>query len=154
MLGQKGFIIQKRDFALLRIKNELFISRAGKHSASFHSSHKPSYCQTPQLESLGGMINNSLRKLELSTIGEAVISHEFRESLGCSKIDGTNTLNFVVVIFDRCGKSKKGSFFLNWELSIFWRNRTSFFSSLCIIRTCIILLLTAFMNKLILVPEF
>ena len=89
------------------------------------------------------MINNSLRKLELSTIGEAVISHEFRESLGCSKIDGTNTLNFVVVIFNRCGKSKKGSFFLNWELSIFWRNRTSFFNSL-----------TAFMNKLILVPEF
>ena len=75
MLGQKGFIIQQRDFALLRIKNELFISRAGKHSASSHSSYKLSFCQTPQLESLGGMINNSIRKLELSTIGEAVISN-------------------------------------------------------------------------------
>ena len=32
MLGQKGFIIQQRDFALLRIKNELFISRAGEHT--------------------------------------------------------------------------------------------------------------------------
>ena len=30
MRGQKGFIIQQRDFALLKIKNELFISRAGK----------------------------------------------------------------------------------------------------------------------------
>ena len=30
MRGQKGFIIQQRDFALLRIKNELFISRAGR----------------------------------------------------------------------------------------------------------------------------
>ena len=65
MLGQKGFIIQQRDFALLRINNELFILRASKHSASFHSSYKLSFCQTPQLESLGGMINNSLRKLEL-----------------------------------------------------------------------------------------
>ena len=65
MLGQKGFIIQQRDFALLRINNELFILRAGKNSASFHSSYKLSFCQTPQLESLGGMINNSLRKLEL-----------------------------------------------------------------------------------------
>ena len=88
MRGQKGFIIQQRDFALLRIKNELFISRAGREScvcstinprelfmlsfyyfflhlnsvidsASFHSSYKLSYCQTPQLECLGGMINNS-----------------------------------------------------------------------------------------------
>ena len=60
-------------------------------SASSHSSYKLSYCQTPQLESLRGMINNSLLKLELLTIGEAVISHEFRESLGCSKTDATNT---------------------------------------------------------------
>ena len=30
MRGQKGFIIQQIDFALLKIKNELFISRAGK----------------------------------------------------------------------------------------------------------------------------
>ena len=30
MRGQKGFIIQQRDFALLRIKNESFISRAGR----------------------------------------------------------------------------------------------------------------------------
>ena len=60
-------------------------------SASFHSPYKLSYCQTPQLESLGGMINNSLLKLELLTNGEAVISHEFRESLGCSKTDATNT---------------------------------------------------------------
>ena len=88
MRGQKGFIIQQRDFALLRIKNELFISRAGREScvcstinlrelfmlsfyyfflhlnsvidsASFHSSYKLSYCQTPQQECLGGMINNS-----------------------------------------------------------------------------------------------
>ena len=88
MRGQKGFIIQQRDFALLRIKNELFISRAGREScacstinprelfmlsfyyfflhlnsvidsASFHSSYKRSYCQTPQQECLGGMINNS-----------------------------------------------------------------------------------------------
>ena len=60
-------------------------------SASFHSSYKLSYCQTPQLESLRGMINNSLLKLELLTNGEAVISQEFRESLGCSKTDTTNT---------------------------------------------------------------
>ena len=60
-------------------------------SASFHSSYKLSYCQTPQLESLGGMINNSLLKLELLTNGEAVISHELRESLGCSKTDAANT---------------------------------------------------------------
>ena len=85
---QKGFIIQQRDFALLRIKNELFISRAGREncvcsiinprelfmlsfyyfflhlnsvidSAFFHSSYKLSYCQTPQQECLEGMINNS-----------------------------------------------------------------------------------------------
>ena len=97
MLGQKGFFIQQRDFALLRIKNELFISRAGKDtcvcstinpdSASLNSSYKLRFCQKPQLESLGGMINNSLPKLELLTIGEAVTGHEFRESLGCSKID-------------------------------------------------------------------
>ena len=61
------------------------------------------------------MINYSLPKLELLTIGEAVTGHEFRESLGCSKIDGTNTLNFVVLIFDRCGKSKKGLFDLNFS---------------------------------------
>ena len=48
-------------------------------SASFHSSYKLSYCQTPQLESLGGMINNSLPKLELLTNCVAVISHELRE---------------------------------------------------------------------------
>ena len=88
MHGQKGFIIQQRDFALLRIKNELFISRAGREScvcstinprelfmlsfyyfflhlnsvidsAFFHSSYKQSYCQTPQQECLEGMINNS-----------------------------------------------------------------------------------------------
>ena len=87
MRGQKGFIIQQRDFALLRIKNELFISRAGREScvctinprelfmlsfyyfflhlnsvidlAFFHSSYKLSYCQTPQQECLEGMINNS-----------------------------------------------------------------------------------------------
>ena len=88
MLGQKGFIIQQRDFALLRIKNELFISRAGREScvcstinprelfmlsfyyfflhlnsvidsASLNSSYKLRFCQKPQLESLGGMINNS-----------------------------------------------------------------------------------------------
>ena len=58
-----------------------------------NSSFKLRFCQKPQLESLGGMINNSLPKLELLTIGEAVTGHEFRESLGCSKIDGTNTLN-------------------------------------------------------------
>ena len=78
MRGQKWFIISQRDFPLLRIKKELFISRAGKDtcvcstinprgvfmvsfyyfilhlnsvidSASFHSSYKLSYCQTPQL---------------------------------------------------------------------------------------------------------
>ena len=59
--------------------------------SSFHSSYKLSYCQTPQLECLRGMINNSLLKLELLTNGEAVISQEFRESLGCSKTDTTNT---------------------------------------------------------------
>ena len=48
-------------------------------SASFHSSYKLSYCQTPQQECLEGMINNSKPKLELLIIGEAVISHEFRE---------------------------------------------------------------------------
>ena len=123
-------------------------------SAYFHSSYKLSFCQTPQLESLGGMINNSLPKLELLTIGEAVISREFRESLGCSKIDGTNTLNFVLLIFDRYSNNKKGLFVLSWGISIFWRSCTSFFNSLCIMRTCIILLPTAFMGKLILVPEF
>ena len=121
---KKWFIIPQKDFALLRIKKELFISRAGKEScvcstinprelfmlsfyyfflhlnsvidsASFHSSYKLSYCQTPQLESLRGMINNSLLKLELLTNGEAVISHEFRESLGCSKTDATNTKNVL-----------------------------------------------------------
>ena len=44
------------------------------------------------------MINSSLPKLELLTNGEAVISYEFRESLGCSKTDGTNTLKFVILI--------------------------------------------------------
>ena len=123
-------------------------------SAYFHSSYNLSFCQTPQLESLGGMINNSLPKLELLTIGEAVISREFRESLGCSKIDDTNTLKFVVLIFDRYGNNKKGLFVFSWGISIFWRSCTSFFNSLCIMRTCIILLPTAFMGKLILVPEF
>ena len=59
-------------------------------SASFHSSYKLSYCQTPQLESLRGLL-----KLELLTNGEAVISHEFRESLGCSKTDATNNKNVL-----------------------------------------------------------
>ena len=168
MLGQKRFIIQQRDFASLRIKNELFISRAGKDtcvcctinprelfmfsffncllplnsvidSASLNSSYKLRFCQKPQLESLGGMINNSLSKLGLLTVGEAGISHQIRESLGCSKIDGTN---------------KKGLFVCNWGMPIFWRNCTSFFNILCIIPTCIILLPTAFMGKLILNSEF
>ena len=183
MLGQKGFFIQQRDFALLRIKNELFISRAGKDtcvcstinprelfmfsffhcllplnsvidSASLNSSYKLRFCQKPQLESLGGMINNSLPKLELLTIGQAVTGQEFRESHGCLKIDGTNTLNFVMLIFDRFGKNKKSLFVLNWRISIFWRNYTSFFDSLCIMRICIILLPAAFMGKLFLVTEF
>ena len=167
MLGQKGFIIQQRDFASLRIKNELFISRAGKDTCvcstinprelfmfsfllsstselsyrlSFlNSSYKLRFCQKPQLESLGGMINNSLPKLELLTVGEAGISHQIRESLGCLKIDGTN---------------KKGLFVFNWGISIFWRSCTSFCNILCLIPTCIILLPTAFMRKLILNSEF
>ena len=56
-------------------------------SASLNSSYKLRFYQKPQLECLGGMINYSLPKLELLTIGEAVTGHEFRESLGCSKID-------------------------------------------------------------------
>ena len=44
------------------------------------------------------MINNSLPKLELLTNGEAVLSYAFRESLGCSETDGTNTLKFVILI--------------------------------------------------------
>ena len=100
------------------------------------------------------MINNSLPKLELLTIGEAVTGQEFRESLGCLKIDGTNTLNFVMLIFDRFGKNKKSLFVLNWRISIFWRNYTSFFDSLCIMCICIILLPAAFIGKLFLVTEF
>ena len=100
------------------------------------------------------MINNSLPKLELLTNGEVVISHDFRESLRCSKNDGTNTLKFVILIFDQYGKNKRGLFVPSWGISIFWRSCTSFYNSLCIMRTCIILFPTGLMGKLILVPEF
>ena len=157
--NKKGLLVSSFLVSLFP-KNELFISRSRKEScvcstinprevfmlsfyrfflhlnsvidsAPFNSAYKLSYCQTPQLESLGGMINdfwtsghsyrlsfflfffltsplldattripwgydkpNSLPKLELLTNGEAVISLEFRELLGCSKADGRNTQKF------------------------------------------------------------
>ena len=91
------------------------ISELNYRLSFLNSSYKLRFCQKPQLESLGGMINNSLSKLELLTVGEAGISHQIRESLGCLKIDGTN---------------KKGLFVFNWGMSIFWRNCTSFFNIL------------------------
>ena len=108
-----------------------------------NSSHKLRFCQKPQLESLGGMINNSLPKLELLTVGEAGISHQIRESLGCLKIDGTN---------------KKGLFVFNSgataQVSLIFFQTIYFINILCIIPTSIILLPTAFMGKLILNSEF
>ena len=68
--------VNPRELFMLRFFYCLLPLNSIIDSGSLSSSYTLPFCQRPQLESLGGMINNSLPKLELLTNGEAVISYE------------------------------------------------------------------------------